>query len=153
MNFEITKTKNNFKKTLCGILAFFLAFACLQPSFSALAAYTDSATVYSTVTSGNVTPGNASGGYLHFEYYNGSYYVSDCDYTATGEIAIPESYKGRPVTGISSCAFEGCENITSVTIPDSVTSIGSFVFSGCSILTSVTISDSVTSIGYNAFYG
>ncbi len=55
-------------------------------------------------------------------------------------------------TSIPSSAFSGCENLTSVTIPDSVTSIGGGAFSGCSGLTSITIPDSVTSIGYDAFY-
>ena len=45
------------------------------------------------------------------------------------------------------------EDITSVTIGNSVTSIGVNAFRGCSSLTSVTIGNSVTSIGVNAFFG
>ena len=56
-------------------------------------------------------------------------------------------------TSIPSSAFSGCENLTSVTIPDSVTSIGEDAFRGCSSLTSVTIPNSVTSIGDYAFSG
>ncbi len=41
--------------------------------------------------------------------------------------------------------------LTDFKIPDSVTSIGSCAFSGCNKLTSVTIPDSVTSIGQYAF--
>ncbi len=52
---------------------------------------------------------------------------------------------------IAGRAFEGCTNLTSVTIPDSVTSIKE-VFYECRSLTSVTIPDSVTSIE-GAFYG
>ena len=55
------------------------------------------------------------------------------------------------MTSIGYSAFQNCEELTSVTIPDSVTSIGYGAFSGCSGLTSVTIPDSVTSIGYGAF--
>lgn len=36
---------------------------------------------------------------------------------------------------IGECAFEGCEGLTSVTIPDSVTHIGNFAFEGCSGIT------------------
>ena len=50
-------------------------------------------------------------------------------------------------------AFEGCSELTSLTIPSSVTSIGWGAFEGCSGLTSLTIPSSVTEIGYHAFYG
>ena len=58
------------------------------------------------------------------------------------------------VTSIGGSAFQGCKDLTSITIPDSVTSIGDYyTFYGCSSLTSITIPDSVTSIGMRAFYG
>ncbi len=49
--------------------------------------------------------------------------------------------------------FEGCTDLTSITIPESVTSIGDEAFYGCSNLTTITIPESVTSVGGNAFYG
>ena len=50
-------------------------------------------------------------------------------------------------------AFSGCEELTSIIIPNNITSIGNRVFYGCTKLTSVTIPNSVTSIGDEAFYG
>ncbi len=47
--------------------------------------------------------------------------------------------------------FLGCENLTSVTIPNSVTNIGDYAFWGCDSLTSITIPNSIISIGANAF--
>ena len=58
---------------------------------------------------------------------------------------------GNNVTSIGDCAFYGCHDLTSVTIGNNVTSIGDCVFSYCEDLTSVTIPNSVTSIGEKAF--
>ena len=66
-------------------------------------------------------------------------------------LSIPKSLMGYTVTSIGSSAFEYCDSLTSVTIPDSVTSIGSYAFRDCDSLTSITIPDSVTSIGDCAF--
>ena len=63
-------------------------------------------------------------------------------------VTIPDS-----VTSIGNVAFYHCDNLKSVTIPDSVTSIGESAFAFCSSLKSVTIPDSVTSLGTYAFYG
>ncbi len=52
--------------------------------------------------------------------------------TATDtDIVIAGTYEGKPVTGIGGYAFEGCYNLTSITIPSSVTSIGASAFRGC----------------------
>ena len=69
-----------------------------------------------------------------------------------GVVVIPGELDGFTVTGIGENAFLLDENLTHVTIPESVTSIGSGAFSGCSSLTSITIPDGVTSIGDFAFF-
>ena len=75
----------------------------------------------------------------------------------SGSITIPESvtYGGKEysVTSIGRYAFSGCNELTSITIPNSVTSIGKYAFDGCSGLTSLTIPNSVRSIGERAFGG
>ena len=50
-------------------------------------------------------------------------------------------------------AFEGCNNITSVTFGNKVSNIGNYAFSGCKNITSVTLGNNVTGIGDYAFYG
>ena len=69
------------------------------------------------------------------------------------KVDIPEKINGKSVTSIGNYAFEYCENITSVTIPDSVTEIGHDAFRDCTSLKSITIPNSVTKIYYSAFEG
>jgi len=73
----------------------------------------------------------------------------------SGEMVIPDSvtYSGQTfaVTGIESNAFDGCFELTSITIPNSVETIGEQAFQGCTGLTSVTIGSGVTAIGAKAF--
>ena len=61
-------------------------------------------------------------------------------------ITIPDS-----VTSIGDGAFCCCAKLTSITIPDGVKSIGNHAFAGCSALESITIPDSVLNIGDSAF--
>ena len=64
------------------------------------------------------------------------------------KVTIPDS-----VTYIGKGAFKGCSSLASLIIPDSVTHIEDDAFSGCSSLASLTIPDSVTQIGPHAFCG
>ena len=57
-------------------------------------------------------------------------------YTGSGgDVTIPSTTNGRPVTAIGSYAFQLKTSLTSVTIPDSVTNIGTFTFYQCTSLT------------------
>ena len=84
---------------------------------------------------------------------NGEVTITECNEAATGELVIPDTIEGNPVTSIGDWAFFQCNSLTSITIPDSVTSIGGGAFQNCTSLTSITIPDSVASIGNYAFYG
>ena len=72
-------------------------------------------------------------------------------YAGSGDVQIPATLDGCPVTAIGNWAFEFCSGVTSVTMPDSVTTIGERAFYDCTSLESVIIGDSVTIIGYAAF--
>ena len=82
-----------------------------------------------------------------------SYAVTDANSNISGDITLPSTYNGKPVTTIGSQAFIHCTSLTSITIPDSVTTIGDYAFYGCTGLTSIVIPDSVIRIGESAFGG
>ena len=99
------------------------------------------------------------GGISYSFYYldNGRtlFVARDIDNPYSGSITIPayvihEGYK-YPVTAIGQEAFYECENLVSVTIPNSVTSIGLGAFSSCTRLKSVTLSNSLKIIEKYAF--
>lgn len=66
-------------------------------------------------------------------------------------VKIPSEYNGKPVTKIDESAFENCDFIKSVEIPDSVTSIGMFAFHGCTALESVKLSNALTQLNESLF--
>ncbi|MCL1795362.1 MAG: leucine-rich repeat domain-containing protein, partial [Clostridia bacterium] len=68
-----------------------------------------------------------------------------------GELTFPSALNGYPVTGIDDGAFESCEELISVILPEGITYIGDEAFWGCAGLNSVTIPESVISIGDDAF--
>ncbi len=82
---------------------------------------------------------------------NNSYSVGAKNTSISGEIVIPESYNGLPVTAIADDGFNGCSSITNIVIPESVTSIGISSFYDCSGITNLVIPSSVVTIGEKAF--
>ena len=55
--------------------------------------------------------------------------------------------------GIADGAFKNCQNLSGISIPDSLTRIGKGAFQNCKALQSIDVPESVTSIGGNAFDG
>ena len=117
----------------------------------------------------NITKGSSNNGYVAYyaiEVHNGNSKIVNKDgylfntynnvnyllgYVGNEkELVLPESYNGQNYK-IYQYAFYDCDNLTSVTITDSVTSIGYYAFGYCDSLTNVTIPNSVTSIGSAAF--
>jgi len=88
---------------------------------------------------------------MKYKLENGTLTITGCDPKPTGDLIIPDTIDGFPVTSIGSEAFADCTGLTSVTLPSSLKSIGDLAFYGCSKLTSLKIPSSVTSIGYWAF--
>lgn len=60
-------------------------------------------------------------------------------------------FRTKSLTQIRDTAFDGCDGLKSLILPEGVTFIGGDAFRGCANLTSVEIPSSVTSIGSGAF--
>ena len=79
--------------------------------------------------------------------YIGNYLVS------VKKDQIPEIYEIKPeTTAIADFIFNYCEELKSVTVPDSVTTIGERAFAGCSSLKEITFDKSIKHIGEGAFF-
>ena len=79
--------------------------------------------------------------------------VSAVNRNISGEVVIPKTVNGQPVTEIASAAFIGCSNVTDVIIPTGVTTIGSQAFYNCSSLTSITLPQTLKTIEPSVFSG
>ncbi len=79
--------------------------------------------------------------------------ITDCKHTATGELVIPDTIEGNPVTSIGNFAFHYNYYLTSIIIPDSVTTIGYQAFRQCDSLASITFLGAAPTVGTNAFSG
>ena len=90
--------------------------------------------------------------YFHYVIVNDQAYIIGYGGWG-GDITIPSTLDGYPVTRIANMAFLQNDRIESVTIPEGVTSIGESAFESCWRLTSVNGCQGVTSIGDRAFYG
>ena len=67
------------------------------------------------------------------------------------ELDLNEIYSHYNISTIRECAFQNCESLTTIAIPDSVTEISRGAFYSCTSLTTVAIPDSVSAIGDGAF--
>ncbi|MBR3765521.1 MAG: leucine-rich repeat domain-containing protein [Clostridia bacterium] len=74
----------------------------------------------------------------------GSYAFQNCDSLIS--ITLPDT-----IVFIDDDAFSACNNLATVNLPDGVTSIGESAFSFCTSLTSLNIPENVTAIGADAF--
>ncbi|MCQ4022891.1 MULTISPECIES: leucine-rich repeat protein [unclassified Ruminococcus] len=126
------KYKSRITSSFKAIVSFALAFALML-----------SLAVFPTAAAENF-------GDYKYEIYDDTVIITD--YTGSdAEITIPSEIGGKSVTSIGDYAFDSCDSLQSVTIPNSVTSIGAYAFCNSLELTSITIPDGVISIGESAF--
>lgn len=148
-----------------------LVAVCMMITMLPLSAVTAFAADTSTVHEAN--DGDGIYKYAYKENEDGTATITDflgpVDSTKAPDpytITVPTKLDGRKVTGLGESSFSGiyssdhqkdstllsfCNQIQSVTIPESVTSIGKSAFEHCSKLDSLTIKGVATSIGAYAF--
>jgi hypothetical protein len=88
-----------------------------------------------------------------FAYTTNNGTITITQYTGPGgDVTIPATITGLPVTDIGTLAFVSITTVTNVTLPDSVTNIGSGAFSDCTKIASVSLGKGLINIGDQAFF-
>jgi len=88
-----------------------------------------------------------------FLYSSDGASVTITGYTgAGGEVGIPETIAGLPVTGIGANVFYSNKSLTGLTMGSQLQTIGYGAFSYCGNLQSVVFGEGVTTIGESAFF-
>lgn len=117
-------------------LGIFLAACLLISAFPLRAAAAD------------ILPYATCGGYLGVNRYTGTLEHAT---NLKGDLVIPKTIEGITVTALKDDLFYGFEDLTSVTVPDTVSVIGDRAFGACTSLRSVDLGKGVTHLGKGAF--
>ena len=78
--------------------------------------------------------------YYTYSVSSGEAWITDVDESISGDVVIPATLGGFPVTRIES-GFRDCKNITTITIPATVFSIAYSEFSDCPLLTDIFVEE------------
>ncbi len=83
---------------------------------------------------------------------DGVVFLLGCDPSVTGDLILPDTIDGLPLTKLGPNAFKDSTSLKSVVVPETVTEFGAGAFYGCSQLVSVNIPEVVTKLGERTFY-
>lgn len=97
--------------------------------------------------------GAEGSGYMYVPVNEGEIWLTDYDGTLTGDVVLPAEIEGCPVTGIAQDAFKDQDEVTSVTIPESVRELGWYVFEDCDNLESVIFECWDAEVEFESFSG
>jgi hypothetical protein len=93
-----------------------------------------------------------AGQFGDYTYESSGSGVTIISYTGPGgNVTVPDTIDGLPVTSIGNGAFYDCTSLTSIVIPDSITEIGAGAFAGCTKLVDAAIPARVTRIWGGTF--
>ena len=78
---------------------------------------------------------------MEFEIENGEATLVSVNSSISGDVVIPDTFEGYPVTGIGLYAFNSCYDMTGITIPASVVNIENSGLSTCEDLVRITVNE------------
>lgn len=130
--------KKFLRRTFSILLAFAMLFGAVQFGGDALVSEAAAKQLFSIYT---------------YTVENGEATITGVNDDISGDITIPSTMGGYPVTGIGEFAFSDCFDLTSVVIPDCVTEIGIYAFSDCNSIESIVLPKNLTEINEGVFEG
>lgn len=133
--------KNNINRKVLSLLLVAIMLFGIMP-FSGLGEI-----FTTTVSAEEFTEGD----YTYSVDDEGNATITEVDKTISGTVTIPSAFGEHTVTVIGESAFQHCNALEGVIIPDSVNKIDHYAFNQCDLLSSVTLPDKDISIGYLVF--
>lgn len=134
------KVKTGLKKTLACMLAVMMLLTAIPMTKIDFSDFIFTASAQSETE-----------GIFTYEAYSDTVTITKCDNSVTGEVVIPSTFVGKQVTRIGERAFEWCDKMTSIVIPEGVTNISYYAFSNCIDLESITLPSSLNEVETNSF--
>lgn len=131
------KRKLRDTKRLLALLLAVLLLASLLP-MEALAGSVPEYEIYQT----------ENGGFLRINRFTRTL---DRVLNVAGEVTVPRTVGTTVIEHIADQAFEGAEDVTSVTLPSSVQSVGDRAFASCVSLRSIKLNEGLETLGKDAF--
>ena len=95
-------------------------------------------------------PANPQGLEFHLQS-DGSYHVAAGEAKLLSKIVVPESYNGKPITGIQHRGFYECRNLVELVIQADITEIEGDAFFGCHSLETMYLPATIKIVSDGAF--
>lgn len=90
---------------------------------------------------------------LTYQTENGEATLTAIPIQQQGELEIPATLGGCPVTKLGSHVFDSCTGLTGVTLPETVREIGDYAFRACTALEYVYLPPALETVGEGVFSG
>lgn len=86
-----------------------------------------------------------------FQMDGGTLYFHEIYYSGSSEVEVPSTIDGQTVTVLGKGCFQGCTDMTTAFLPETLEIIESYAFSGCNAMRGIFIPESVCEIRSGAF--